>query len=103
MLTGQSGCALLVKYRPLLRVSRRKACPFLEVQLPRFQQGGAAESDPVRTLGPVIVSFACCHDFLDDRYREGAVPHELHKHHVRLRYDQFDEGRRGKDDSRDDR
>ena len=44
--TGQSGCALPVKYRPLLRVSRRKACPFLEVQLPRFQQGGAAESDP---------------------------------------------------------
>jgi hypothetical protein len=48
MLTGQSGCAPPVKYRPLLRVSRRKACPFLEVQLPRFQRGGAAESDPSR-------------------------------------------------------
>jgi hypothetical protein len=25
-------------------VFRRKVCPFLEVQLPRFQRGGAAES-----------------------------------------------------------
>lgn len=49
MVTGQCGCALPVKYRPLLRVSRRKACPFLEVQLPRFQRGGAAESDPQQT------------------------------------------------------
>jgi hypothetical protein len=46
MLTGQSGYALPAKYRPLHRVSWRKACPFLEVQLPRFQRGGAAESDP---------------------------------------------------------
>ena len=41
MLTGQSGYALPAKYRPLHRVSWRKACPFLEVQLPRVQRGGA--------------------------------------------------------------
>jgi len=41
--------ALPAKYRPLYRMSRRKTCPFFEVQPPRFQQGGAEESDPEQT------------------------------------------------------
>ncbi len=56
MLTGQSGYALPAKYRPLHRVSRRKAGPFLEVQLPPFQRGGVAESDPSRKFNREI----CC-------------------------------------------